>query len=145
MASSPLWSLTTPYGLQSRYRIVWFQFQHLVSNTFSSRAFLCPLVYGLDCEIFVLGGQLRQVYCLGWGIDLHDIQIGGIYNLQATVKTVRSQYKQVAAGGSLKLQRRHRFSPGLHLAWCFRQLKFRGKWFLWEKTIRLVLCGAVTS
>ena len=53
---------------------------------------------------------------------MHDIQIAGttIYRI------VKSQYKQVAGGGS------HNAKAGIGLqpcTWYFRQLKFRGKWF----------------
>ena len=106
-----------------------------MSNTQSNQHFLVgrfytfSLVYGLDCEIFVLGGHSGSVYCLGWGITLHDIQIAGttIYRI------VKSQYKQVAGGSGGSQNAKAGIGPALHLAWYFRQLKFRGKWFLWEK------------
>ena len=67
---------------------------------------------------------------------MHDIQIAGttIYRI------VKSQYKQVAGGSGGSQNAKAGIGPALHLAWYFRQLKFRGKWFfVREKTIRLVL------
>ena len=115
--------------------ILTFSVQYTIQSTFSSRAFLYLLArIRLRLWDFCIRRSLQlSVYCLGWGITLHDIQIAGttIYRI------VKSQYKQVAGGGSQNAKAG--IGPALHLAWYFRQLKFRGKWFSVRETIRLVL------